>query len=223
MSISTNASFDAEKNKLQSGGMLNLFQVQVQASPILYEYWAEYNATITYFIPGTVTTQTYTPFPISRGEIETDDGSKAPTLDVNIGAVDQTIISYMESNDALRRNRVKAITVPKDMLGNASACIVDTFYIDGAAIDHDKEIASFQLTSRGQVDNVTVPLRSMRRDQCQWKYNASDCIASSGASGYKTALTDSKCKHTKADCASKNNVINFGAFPGIGTRKIVFR
>ncbi len=223
MAIDTNASFDVEKNKLQSGGMLNLFQVQVQASPILYEYWAEYNASIDYFIPGTVTPQTYTPFPIGRGEIETDGGVKAPTLNVNIGAVDQTIISYLESNDALRRNRVKAITVPKDQIGNASACIIDTFYIDGSVIDHDKEIASFTLTSRGQVDNVTVPLRSMRRDQCQVKYNASDCLASSVEGETITALTDSKCKHTKADCASKDNVINFRAFPGIGTRKIAFR
>jgi len=131
-------------------------------------------------------------------------------------------VSYLENNDALRGNRVRAVTVPADLLTNASACLIDTYYIDGAIIDHDKEIAVFELTSKGEIVEVTVPFRRMRRDQCPWKYNASDCLASSVANQWVSARADRKCAHTKSDCASKDNVINFGGYPGIGTRAISF-
>lgn len=222
MVLSIHASLETEKNELESQGILTLFQVQVQASPVTYAYWSGYNASTDYFQPGTATPQTYTPFPIARGEVESDDGTKTPSMTIHVGAVDQQITAYLENQDGLRRNRVKAITVPYRALGNASACIVDTFYIDGGVIDHDKEEAVFELTSKGQVEDITVPMRVTRRDQCQWKYNASYCLASFTADVWKSQIADIKCKLTKTDCASKDNVINFGAFPGISTGNVYF-
>lgn len=214
MSRTVNASLRFRAVQLQNSGMLSLFEVQVQASPATYEYWTDYNASIDYYKPETDTAQTYYPFPIKAGDFETDDGTKVPAVQIMIGAVDQQIVSYIENNDALRRNRVRRLTVPADDITNASAYSMDTFYIDGATIDHDKEEAVFELTSKGAVANVTVPLRAMRRDNCQHEYrNASTCQYS-GAE-----LT---CRYTKEACASKDNVINFGAFPGIGTRKVFF-
>jgi len=214
MAITLDASLEYAKNELQSQGLLTLFEIQVQATPADYIYWCEYNASVNYFIPETTTPQTYWPAAISRDEIETDDGSKIPSLRVAVGGVDQTIISYLENQDGLRRNRVRAVTVPYDSLGNASACIVDVFYVDGSTIDHSKEIAQFELSSKGQVDDVSVPMIRMRRDSCQNKFkNASTCQYAGG---------DGRCQHTKDDCASKGNVINFLAFPGIGTKRVYF-
>ena len=218
MSRTLNASFELEKNLLQSQGMRILHEVQVQlainATPALYEYWAEHNASVAYFKPETNTAQTYSPFPVRRGDIEMDDGTKVPSLSLNIGAVDQTIQGYLENVDGLRRCRVRSITVPANKLTNASAYLLDTYYIDGCTIDHGIEEAVFELTSKGQVSNVTVPLRHFRRDHCPFQYtDASTCQDDSG---------DSACKHTKADCASKDNVINFGGFPGIGTKNVHF-
>ena len=227
MARSISASLEIEKNILQSQGMMTLYEVQVQqainATPDQFEYLAAYNASVTYFKPNTASTQSYMAVPtIQRGEIEQDDGTKTPSLNISIGVADQVFVAYLENNNALRGNRVRAITVPADLLLNASAGIVDTFYIDGAVIDHDKEIAIFDLTSKGQITEVTVPFRRMRRDQCAWRYNASECLGSSIAGEWITARTDSACKHTKNDCASKDNSINFGAFPGIGTRAVAF-
>jgi len=214
MSRDYNASLRFRALQLENAGMRGLFEVQVQASPCLYEYWTDFNASVTYFKPNTDTAQTYFPAPIAIGDLETDDGTKVPAVQINVGAVDQLIVSYIESNDALRRNRVRYIMVSADELTNASACFVNTFYIDGAAIDHGEEMAFFELTSKGAASDVTVPLRRMRRDQCQYKYkNASTC---------QYVGTESTCRHTKDACASKSNVINFGGFPGIGTRKVRF-
>ncbi len=218
MSRTINASFELEKNLLQSKGMILLHEVQVQlainATPALYEYWAEHNASVNYFKPNTNSAQTYSPFPVKLGDIEMDDGSKVPSLSLSIGAVNQTIQGYLESVDGLRRCRVRSITVPADKLTNASACLVDTYYIDGCTIDHGIEEAVFELTSKGQVADVTVPLRHLRRNYCPFLYtDASTCQDDSG---------DRECKHTKIDCASKDNVINFGGFPGVGTKNVHF-
>jgi len=226
MARDINASLEIEKNELQSDGILSLYEIQVQqainATPDLFEYMAEFNASVTYFKPGTASTQVYSAAPIARGELEQDDGTKVPGLNINIGAADQVFISYLENNDALRGNRVRIVTVPANLLLNASACIVDTFYIDGAVVDHNEEIAIFELSSKGQIVEVTVPFRRMRRDQCPWKYNATDCLASNVAGQTKPARADRVCKHVKSDCASKDNVINFGGHPGIGTRAVTF-
>jgi len=220
------ASLELEIDKLESQGIVNLFEVETQqainATPVAYAYWAEWNATVSYFVPETTTPQDYSPFPIGRSEIETDDGTKIPSLRLNIGAVSQEIIAYIENNNAFRRHQVKVVAVPMSELTCASACLVDTFYIDGAAIDHDKEIAVFELTSRGNVANVTVPRRRMRRNYCHKRYNATDCRASSiPASLVLPDHADIHCKHTKDDCSSKDNVINFGGFPGIGVSRMV--
>ena len=215
MSRDVNASLRFRAAQLQNSGMFSLFEVQVQATPaVVYEYWTDYNASISYFKPETDTVQVYDSFPIKAGDLETDDGTKVPAIQIKIGAVDQQIVSYIESNDALRRHRVRRVTVSADEITNASAYAIDTFYIDGATIDHDNEEAVFELTSKGAVANITVPMRAMRRDQCGYKYkNASTCQYSG---------SESTCRHTKDACASKSNVINFGAFPGIGTRKVFF-
>ena len=221
MSRTLNASFILAKDDLESQGMVNLYEIQVTDTPN-YAYYAEYNATISYFKPETGTAQDYSPAPITHGEIETDDGSKVPSVNINIGGADQTIQGYLENQDALRRFRIRKLTVPYQYLGNASAYIIDTFYVDGCVVDHGKEIAQFEVTSKGQVADVTVPLRHMRRDYCPWRYNASECLASSVSGQYISAHTDSKCKKIKADCASKVNVVNFGGFPGIGTKQVHF-
>jgi len=133
---------------------------------------------------------------------------------ISMGAADQQIVAYIETNDALRRNRVRRVFVPADELTNASACLVDTMYIDGAMIDHEKEIATFELTSKGAIGNVTVPCETMRRDQCSADFkNASTC---------RYVGAETSCRKTKDACASKGNVINFKAFPGIGTKSVVF-
>jgi len=209
-----NASLRFRAYELQGNAQLQLFEVQVQASPQLFEYWTDYNASIPYFKPMTAVAQTYTPFPIKAGDLEIDDGSKVPAMQIHVGGVDQQIVAYIETNDALRRNRVRRLLVPYDEITNASACAVDTMYVDGAFIDHEKEIATFELTSKGAVHNVTVPTEVLRRDQCSAKFkNASTCLY---------VGTESSCRKTKDACASKDNVINFKAFPGIGTKQVIF-
>jgi len=214
MARDLNASLMFRSFELQGNAQLQLFEVEVQASPQLFEYWTDYNASISYFKPLTASVQTYTPFPIKAGELETDDGSKVPAMQISMGAVDQQIVAYIETNDALRRNRIRRLLVPYDEITNASACAIDTMYVDGAFIDHEKEIATFELTSKGAIANVTVPGETIRRDQCSSKFkNASTCLY---------AGAEAACRKTKDACASKDNVINFKAFPGIGTKRVIF-
>jgi len=214
MARSLNASLRFRAQELQGNAMLQLFEVQVQANPALYEYWTSYNESVSYFKPLTAVAQVYDPFPIKAGELEVDDGTKVPAMQIAVGAVSQDIVAYIETQDALRRNRIRRIQVPQDEITNASACVVDTMYVDGAFIDHEKEIATFELTSKGAIYNVTVPIEVIRRDQCSAEYkNASTC---------RYAGAELTCRKTKDACASKNNVINFKAYPGIGTKRVIF-
>lgn len=215
MARTLNASLQEEIFKKEDGSLINLYQVQVSASPIQYEYWASYNEDVDYFIPETATPQTYTPAAIVSGTIEISDGSKIPSITLGIGSVDQLITAYIENHDALRGFRVKKVYVPLNKITNASANIVDTFYIDGCSIDIGKETAVFELTSKGADSRITVPIRQMRRDQCSWLYKGTEC---------KSTSSDPKCEHTRDDCKNnKNNLINFGAFPGISTKRISYR
>ena len=83
-----NASFLSARNELESAGIVSLFEVQVSASPLLYQYYAGYNASIDYFKPETASTQTYFPAPIILGEVEQDE-SKIPTTVLTVGGADQ--------------------------------------------------------------------------------------------------------------------------------------
>jgi len=217
-----NASFLAAMNELESAGIVNLFEVQVSASPLLYQYYAGYNATVDYFIPETATPQSYFPAPIMLGGVEQDDGSKIPSTVLTVGGADQIVISYLESQNGMKNYRVRRLEVPLDYISNASAYNLDEFYIDGSITDHNKEFVAFELTTKGAILGVTVPGRAMRRDHCYKKYNASDCRASSVEGEWVSAFSDRKCKKMKVDCASKENVINFGGFPGIGSMRVFF-
>jgi len=117
MARSLNASLRFRANQLQGNAMLQLFEVQVQADPALYEYWTDYNASVRYFKPSSSERQIYEPFPIKAGELETDDGSKAPAMQIMVGAVSQDIVAYIETQDALRRNRIRRLLVPYDETG----------------------------------------------------------------------------------------------------------
>lgn len=215
MTRDLNASFKFRALELQGSGMLQLFEVQIQASPEVFKYWTDYNASVDYYKPLTAVSQTYTPAPIKAGELETDDGTKVPSMQINMGAVDQQIVAYIETNDALRRNRVRRLFVPRDEITNASAYVMDEMYIDGAIIDGDNEIATFEMTSKGAIANITVPGEIIRRDQCSADYkNASTC---------RYVGAEATCRKTKDACASKENVINFKAFPGIGTKGVIFK
>jgi len=218
-----NASFLAAINEVESSGIVNLFEVQVTASPVVgYQYYSGYNATINYFIPETTTPQTYSPAPIVMDDIELDDGSKIPSVALIVGGADQVILAYMENEKGMKGYRVRRLEVPIDYLANASAYNLDVFYIDGATTDSEQEVVYFELTTKGAIAGVTVPQRVMRRDHCYKRYNASDCRASSVQGEWLSAFSDRVCKKIKTDCASKDNVINFGGFPGIGTKRVFF-
>lgn len=216
-----NASFLAAIHEVESSGIVNLYEIQVASTPS-YQYYAGYNATIDYFIPETQTPQSYYPAPVVIGDVEQDDGSKIPSSVLLVGGADQVILSYMENNDDLRGFRIRRLEVPMDYLSNASAYNMDEFYIDGSATDHSEEQVAFEITTKGAIAGITVPGRSIRRDHCYKKYNASDCRASSEDGKWLAVHADRKCKKIKVDCASKDNVINFGGFPGVGTPRVFF-
>lgn len=216
-----NASFLAALNEVESTGIVNLYEVQVASTPS-YQYYAGYNASIDYFLPETNTPQTYSPAPIAMGEIEQDDGSKIPSSGLVVGGADQVILSYMVAENGLRGYRIRRLEVPLDYITNASAYNLDEFYIDGALVDHDVEQVAFELTTKGAIAGISVPQRAFRRDHCYKQYNASDCRASSESGKWLALLADRRCKKIKTDCASKDNVLNFGGYPGIGTPRVFF-
>jgi phage-related protein len=91
--------------------------------------------------------------------------------------------------------------------------IVENFQVIGA--ESSNYVCSFTLGAENNVSK-TFPRRRQMKDYCQWRYRGEDC-------GYTGDLPscDLSIKGPNG-CAAHQNVIRFGAFPGINSRDITY-
>jgi hypothetical protein len=104
------------------------------------------------------------------------------------------------------------------MVVNASALdqspeVIETFEVVGA--ESANYNCSFSLGAESAIAKA-FPRRRQTKDYCQWRYKGDDC-------GYVGDLDscDLSLKGTNG-CATHDNVIHFGAFPGINTRDVSY-
>lgn len=89
--------------------------------------------------------------------------------------------------------------------------IVETFEVTGASSAN--YVCSFTLGAESSLTK-TFPRRRQTRDFCQWRYKGDQC-------GYVGPLTSCDLTLNGSNgCKAHNNVIRFGAFPGINARDI---
>jgi phage-related protein len=89
--------------------------------------------------------------------------------------------------------------------------IIENFQVVGA--ESSNYDCSFLLGAENNITKV-FPRRRQTKDYCQWQFKGDDC-------GYSGALTscDLSLNGTNG-CKAHDNVVRFGAFPGINTRDV---
>jgi len=223
MTLSLNASLIVEKNKLEGSEPVRLLCIEYGDTAASKLYWAAYNKNLEYFQPNTATAQTYTAAPIEMGNMKYSKVSQQPTLDVTISNIDRTMVAYLEQNDGLRGRPFTVIRTYIDVLANASACLVETYYVDGAQSTLNS--AKFSLVPKTTLYGIKVPKRTFLRDQCQWTWQSEECTGSA-AGGVPTNSTlasasITSCMKTLASCDVYNNTSRYGGWPGIPKSRVI--
>lgn len=89
--------------------------------------------------------------------------------------------------------------------------IVENFDVIGA--ESSNYVCSFTLGAENNISK-TFPRRRQAKDFCQWRYKSEEC-------GYGGALPACDLSLNGANgCKAHDNVIRFGAYPGINTRDV---
>lgn len=218
MTVTLNASFLVEKNKMEGSAPVRLLHINFGSSAASNLYWAAYADDIEYFQPKTATAQTYTAAPIKIGNMRYSNVDQAPTLDVEVSNIDRTMTAYLEANEGLRGQKFTIIRTYTNLLSNASANLIEEFYVDGAQSTLNS--AKFSLVPKTTLYRVTVPKRYFMRDQCQWKFLGTECAgAATVATPFVNATLASSlittCMKTLASCDAYNNTSRYGGWPGI--------
>lgn len=103
---------------------------------------------------------------------------------------------------------VAIMVVNADQL-DAPPEVIENFEVVGA--NSANYVCAFTLGAENNITK-TFPRRRQTKDYCQWRYKGPDC-------GYTGSLTSCDLSLNGANgCKAHQNVIHFGAFPGINTR-----
>lgn len=89
--------------------------------------------------------------------------------------------------------------------------VVETFEVVGASSANYN--CSFTLGAENSISK-SFPRRRQTRDYCQWRFKGEDC----GYTGVEPSC-DLSLKGRNG-CAAHQNIVHFGAFPGINTRDV---
>jgi len=218
MSLTLNASYLIEKNKMEGSAPVRLLHVQFGSSAASNLYWAAYGEDVEYFQPNTATAQTYTAAPIKIGRLRYSNVDQQPSVDLEVSNIDRTMVAYLEANEGLRGQKFTIVRTYTNLLSNASANVTETYYVDGSQSGLNN--ARFSLVPKITLYRVSVPKRYFMRDQCQWKFLGTECAgAATVATPFVNATLASSlittCMKTLASCDAYNNTSRYGGWPGI--------
>lgn len=106
-----------------------------------------------------------------------------------------------------------SVTVMVVNAGNLAAPAEIAEYFEVVGADSGSYTCNFTLGAENNITK-TFPRRRQTKDYCQWRYKSEDC-------GYTGTLPSCDLSLKGANgCAAHQNVIHFGAFPGINGRDV---
>jgi len=166
-------------------------------------YLAEYNTDIVY---GGIS---YSSFPISHEFVNENTQGEVVAVKVKVSNVSRLIQAYLEAYDGLRRKKVTIRQVFANQLADADAYTDNVYYIDEIVADQTN--VEFNLTSKFDILDITLPYRVYSRNYCGWKFGSTEC----GYSGSETT-----CDKTLTRCRVLENQERFGGFPSVPSKRI---
>jgi len=156
-----------------------------------------------------------------------------PTLTVaNLnGAITALLleVNATTSGNDLTGAKIKRIRTLKRFLdGETAADPYATFPVEEWFVDRKasetRDVVSFELASKFDLDNKQLPNRQVVANVCQWEYRGSEC-SYSGSDFFDvnddsvSTTAQDKCGKRLSSCKKrfgKNNELPFGSFPGAG-------
>ena len=155
---------------------------------------------------------TYVPFPFAMGDWSQSTEGSLPELDLTVSNYSRDVHTLLESSSLVGKT-VTLRRVNLNHLDDSSYCDASVLYIKSAV--EKGEAVTFRL-GVGDWFNQPFPRRTFSRFLCQNVYGTNatghhlGCAVSAGSfASYPT------CNKTLAACRVRENVANYGAFPGI--------
>lgn len=195
------STFKTEKNA-QSNQPIFLYTIEDYDGASNDLNYAEYDTDIVY---GGIT---YSKFPITHEFISENTKGEIDQVKVTVANVSRAIEAYLTAYD-LRGKKVSIKVVWANQLADADAYIEEIYYIDSYTADEEK--VEFTLSSKFDILDVAVPVRTYLRNYCAWKFKSSEC----GYSGEETS-----CNKTLTRCRVLANEVRFGGFPSIPSDRV---
>ena len=173
------------------------------------------------------TNVTYNGLPIKRDSIQTDVQGEIPSLNVTVPNTDRVIEALLHSYDYLRGCEVYVMLYYADSLPTGATAdyigtspdyrsnIKEKFFIDSCT--SNKDVVTFNLKSKFNIQNVVVPRRSYSRE-CFWaladKYRGTECLGT----GSISVVDFPTCDGSLDQCRERSNEARFGGFPSTPIR-----
>jgi phage-related protein len=190
------------------------------------DYWPEYSIVRS---SSSNTANVYSSMPYRVGDVVTSNNLANTATVVRI---DGNQITFDSNNLGGLNTGSKLLIVNLDA---DPASHVDYAYTINRLDELDEFVAKFSLTNWLQYFKMKLPKRKFVNTTCPWRYRGEECkypISGSGtivgsnppisANGYftysnePTLLVDVDiCSKTLTACALRNNLVNFGGFPGL--------
>lgn len=210
MSKTLNDSFRDEKNKLESGALIYLYEFDVSGTPYRV---AEYDETVTF------NGLSYSPLPIKRGDIEQDNTGKMNQFIISVANPNRIFGGYVELYDGLINTKVIITRVFSNLLSVTGAYLQEEYYVRNTVVT--EKFVALTVGSKFDVTNQLIPKRMYEKNYCQWEFKGIGCYEDEGGGNYTAPLgfTDSdNCDHSldgPSGCEFHTNEARYGGFFGI--------
>jgi lambda family phage minor tail protein L len=197
MPLGTNAAFKEEgrKRSTQPIFLYSIFDVDDNG---LNKYFAAYDSNVIFGDPSVE----YIKFPITHDAITENSKGEIDNVKVQLSNIARYIEYYLQNYD-LRGKKVSIRMVFANLLDDPDAYIEFSNYID--SYSSDVKNVMFNLMSKFDILDVTIPGRIFIQSHCQWVFKSTECGYGPGG--------ESSCNKTRGRCRQLANQARFGAFP----------
>ncbi len=193
---------ELEKEKLEP---IALYEIVTVSGVSLF--FAEYDANVTF------NSKTYIAIPIGREVVRSSTEAGIDNLRLSLGNADQNLSLILQQNDGFRGTSVRVLLVFADLLSDPDNKII-TFEGIVSATKITPNMIMFDVTSKLDVQHLSLPRRIYRADRCQWVYK--DVLTCQYTGDLPTC--DKVIDGTNG-CRAHDNVIHYGGYPGIPEKR----
>ncbi|MFA6006087.1 MAG: hypothetical protein WC775_06440 [Patescibacteria group bacterium] len=195
------AGFITEKNKQESAGMINLYEIEYQTNTWLY--LAQWDADIEF------DGKTYVKYPVAHDKVGENREGSVEQVNISIANIDRLVGGCAETYDP-RGLRVNILTVFETMLDDPTSRLIERYAIDALTIN--EQSVNLVCTTVIDLMNVVLPARRFS-PICSWVFKDTSC-------GYVDAETE--CNKTLTRCRQLENSERWGGFRVQNYRRLWF-